>query len=166
MLKESQLTESSAEELICEPLWGKRNTELSRATFQALVSIQLMSEDDFEAMYKELIKKGGWHIEALRKRVEALYPFNMTKREIVFIGLIAESIGSAIMIAHLCLYWWNNNDRPENITLEDLQEKIFPTRVPSDEDLKEVWYATKVQTNAGHEANLIDLGQYSKSMTI
>ncbi len=164
MLKEKYLNDLSAEILICKPLAKSPKVEMSVPDAEMLIKYYTMSADDAELFYEHLLKNGGYRFKVFRKRMEAIYPFDMETKAVLMVATMVDTIGQSILLLHMILYWWSKNDYPKIITADHVCQKIFPGGIPSTSTMREVWQNTKVKTDKGMIANLVDLSKYSASM--
>jgi hypothetical protein len=150
---------TAIEKLFCEPFSQLINYPLSKEQGEILFSLFLCDiKETQEIEYPFLIK-------LIKKRLET-FTFKLNQlNAILFIAIVSETPGKAVMYLTY-LQWWSKKNGINNITLDILCEKIFPLGIPSNEDLNQLWNETKVSCPTGHlySDNLIDYSTAMKSI--
>jgi hypothetical protein len=81
-------------------------------------------------------------------------------RLILFLSLMAQSPGNAVMYLWYLQYWSKKNGFVYSITLENLCE-LFPMGFPSLDDMSKIWDSQKVHLKPD---NLVDHMEYGASL--
>lgn len=136
-------------ELKCHPM----TTEFS----QIMLGL-IMAPPDTEELK---MLTGEFLSQIITKRFAAL-GYTMDDKTNIFITVIGETPGMAVMYSHYLAYWCKKN-KVEHLNFNDFCTYIFPMGFPSTEDLSALWDTQKLEGHSGSD-NLLDYFTASKSI--
>ena len=91
--------------------------------------------------------------KVIEKRVQVVFSYTLSPDLIVFLMMLAQSPGTAIMYLWY-LQYQSKKTRQTHFTLQNFCE-IFPVGFPSSKDMQKIWDAQKTPMIAGSD-NLVD----------
>lgn len=152
--KEITQREDAIETLFCQPFEklprSPMNDELGGMLLRLLFIKDAQNIPD---------KEKPFLYQVIEKRIEHCFTFKITdERLLLFLSVLTESPGQAIMYLTYLQYWCKKNDIRE-LTLDVFCSQIFPWGFPKEDDLRTLWEATKVdrgETLMGGSDNLLD----------
>lgn len=150
MLNPETTKQSDAiEVLFCEPFEKLERFPMSTELTQDLVRLYVSKNIEIAEDEKPFL------FRLIEKRVKHLYTFEIQDhRLILFLCILTESPGKAVMYLTYLQYWCKKNNVTK-LTFDVFCEKIFPHGFPKESDLDELWNKQKVEPNGGND-NLLD----------
>lgn len=144
---ETKIEKNSIEKLICEPFEKLHrfpmNDELSKIMIQLMLSDVNIPEDERPFLY-----------QLIEKRIKHCFSYEINDPKLIlFLCILTETPGNAIMYLTYLQYWCKKNDVKE-LTFHNFCSEIFPVGFPSEDDLQKLWDSQKV--NVGGSDNLLD----------
>ena len=136
-------------ELKCHPMTNE---------FSQIMLGLIMAPPDTEELK---ILTGEFLSQIITKRFAAL-GYTMDDKTNIFITVIGETPGMAVMYSHYLAYWCKKN-KVEHLNFNDFCTYIFPMGFPSTEDLSALWDTQKLEGHSGSD-NLLDYFRASNSI--
>lgn len=153
----------AVEKIFCEPFEKLKMHPMSKDVSEILVKLLL-----YKGAFKELPdKEKPFLYQVIEKRIKYCFTFNIEDpRLILFLAIVAESPGTAVMYMAYIQYWCKKNG-VEVLDLDTFCEKIFPWGFPNEDDLHKLWDEQKVNRKGTHGSdNLLDYETAYKSIQI
>lgn len=95
--------------------------------------------------------------QVIEKRVQVAFTYTVSPDLIVFLMMLAQSPGTAIMYLWYLQYQSKKRGK-KNFNLQDICD-MFPIGFPSSEDMQKIWDAQKIES-----ANMVDIGAAGESL--
>lgn len=162
MLKLSDTKQPDAvEKIVCQPLEKLKRYRMSDDIAEMLVKMMLYKEA-FKNIPDD--KEKPFIYKLIAKRIECCFTYKIEDpRLILFLAMISETPGKAVMYLAYLQYWCNKSG-VQLLDLDTFCERIFPFVFPSDDDLHKLWDSQKVNRDSGGSDNLLDYGTAYQSI--
>ncbi len=154
---------NAIEELFCKEFEKAELFELDQDAFE--ITQKLLADGPYtDSHLNEKDKSQVMRLIQLRLPVSFTF-FIKDFRAVIFLTMVAESPGNAIMYLTYIQYWLHKHGFEKEVTLEILCHDIFPNGFPSKKFLNELWYKLKVtHPNGNNIVNLLDCAKASLSI--
>jgi hypothetical protein len=152
--------ENAVEELFCKKFEQLKKYPLDEDNSGFLVNL-LISRGNIEIPEKEK----PFLIKLIEKRIKNCLTYQITDtRLLIFLAILSENPGTAVMYLAYLQYWAKKNNQPI-INLTIFCEKIFPWGFPNENDLSDLWNKCKVKREKQLDSdNLLDYDNAYKSI--
>ncbi len=147
----------------CKPFDELKRHSMDSETFKMLAQLLLIPKNGtFSDDDKPFL------VQLIEKRIPGCFTFQINdERLIMFLAVLTETTGSAVMYLTYLQYWCKQKNIKE-IDLDIFCQRIFPEGFPSKEDLHALWDKTKVggKPDGSHRGsdNLVDYQSAMKSI--
>ncbi len=151
MLQSKVIKQKNAvEKYFCEPFDKAQRVPMSKENTEILMRLLMTKElGDVPENKKPFL------VKVIEGRLKTSLSFSINdSRLILFIAIISQTPGTAIMYLTYLQYWCKRNQTKE-IDLEKFCE-IFPMGFPDKKDLLKIWDGQKVLRGEGGSDNLLD----------
>lgn len=153
MLKiENTKQPDAVEKIFCQPFEKLKRYPVNGENMEILMKLLLYKNafDDIPDNEKPFI------YQLIEKRIKYCFTYKIEDpRLLIFLSLIAESPGKAVMYLAYLQYWCRKSGA-QVLTLEIFCESIFPWGFPSDDDMHKLWDEQKVNRDSSGSDNLLD----------
>lgn len=123
-----------------------------------LLSCMMMPED---LVIPE--EKQPFLMKIIKSRIWACFTFEIKEeRLILFLSVVAENPGTAIMYLWYLQYWACKNNK-RIITFDDICMTIFPKGFPTEKSMQEIWDGQKIQRKRDDSMGSDNLVDYSSA---
>lgn len=153
--------ENAIEEIVCKEMSKLTVIPMDEGVGRLLMTL-LLSSKPLEIPEEEK----PFLYSLIEKRVENCFTFKIKETKLIlFLALVSESPGKAILYLWYLQYWCYNKNIRE-LDLNIFCQRIFPNGFFRDKDLKEIWDGQKVireRAELGSD-NLVDYNLAGKSI--
>ncbi len=151
--------ENAVEEYICKQFESAEKHEMDKETTADLLRLMLVKKGNLEIPEKEK----PFLIKVIESRVRACFTYKMEDiRLVLFLAMLTETPGSAVMYLTYLQYWCKKNNCHE-IDLDKFCQ-IFPIGFPSKEDLHKIWDGQKIERAKGSSISSDNLLDHQSAM--
>lgn len=151
--------EDSIEKLFCEPFEKLKPVPMTKENTGLLLKLLLGNKE-----YKLPEDEKPFILKVIESRAKSSFTFKLNDQRLsLFMTLLCDSPGAAVMYLTYMQYWCKKNDVKEP-DIETLCE-MFPYGFPSNDDLYKAWTNQKIRREGvpGSD-NLLDYSKASKSI--
>ena len=125
---------------------------------KTLVGLMLMPKLEMREEEKPFL------VKVMEKRIEHCFTFSTKdQRLLLFLAVVSERVGTAIMYLWYLQYWCFKNNVRE-LTLDIFCQKVFPYGFPSNDTIETIWDAQKVKRDGMESDNLLDYASAGSSI--
>jgi hypothetical protein len=150
-MKKSELKTDSLEKVLLEPLHESIRRACTREELESILEFESIPSCHNKGLYED-VKKQSWQLQAMEKRVSATLTITIEEKVQVFILFLNDSNIGKCIVHLLYLQYWAKKNNERHISWDDFCLKVFPWGFFSEEVLRELWDAQKVEGE-----NMIDM---------
>lgn len=170
MIRQSEISENSIEELFCIPFSKMNVHPLTKEESSIMMSLlfaelEKKKQSDFKELKVDPFAFPHQNYTILVKSLESKrFDFKISQDAAIMISIMCRVVGDVIMyMAYLHYYYFKNlKDTSNIIDMDELSTRVFPNGFPSKTSLERMWELQKVYVEDNTSSdNLLD---YKKAL--